>query len=88
MEESIQQSDLILTFCSQAALQSGLVKQELEMALYLDKLIIPIFEYEEDMSRSLKIKRGIKFNPAQINEMIEKLFTTLKINPTLNLLEN
>ncbi|MHA1647137.1 MAG: toll/interleukin-1 receptor domain-containing protein [Promethearchaeota archaeon] len=54
MEESITASDVILIVCTEASNDSGPVQQETDMAVYLNKRIVPIFQDINDVRLNLQ----------------------------------
>jgi len=76
MEESIKLSDRVICICTKNSIDSGPVRQELEMAVYLNKTIIPIFQNIEDVTLSLRTKRGVKFDE-DFQSFLEQLYFIL-----------
>ncbi|MBD3351852.1 MAG: TIR domain-containing protein [Candidatus Lokiarchaeota archaeon] len=88
MEEKVEISDVILTFCSKNSNDSGPVQEELEMALYLGKTIVPIFKDVDDLSLSLKIKRGVEYHSNDFDGFMQDLMLILsKSEKSTNLTE-
>jgi len=77
MEESIRSSDRVVCICSENSKDSGPVRQELEMAVYLNKTIIPVFQNIADVTLSLKPKRGVKFERNYFSNFLEQLYFVL-----------
>ncbi len=62
MEECISICDVLIAVSSGTALQSKAVEQEIDLALYQQKRIIPLFDSIENVRPLLKIKTGVKFD--------------------------
>ncbi|QEE16811.1 TIR domain-containing protein [Promethearchaeum syntrophicum] len=74
MEESITVSDVILIVCTEASNESGPVQQETDMAVYLNKRIVPIFQDINDVRLSLRPKRGVKYYTDDFDSFFKELF--------------
>lgn len=74
MEESIKNSDCIIAISSQNSKYSGPVDQEIEMAVYLGKTIIPVFQDIKDVRLSLQTKRGVRYNSNHFDLFIKELY--------------
>jgi hypothetical protein len=74
MEESITVSDVILIVCTEASNDSGPVQQETDMAVYLNKRIVPIFRDINDVRISLRPKRGVKYYEDDFDLFFKELF--------------
>ena len=77
MEDSIQVSDVIIVVCSEFANDSGPVQQEIDMAVYLNKRIIPIFKDMSEVRLSLRPKRGVKFIDTNFDAFFNELLSVL-----------
>jgi len=82
MEKSIEKADIIMVFCSEISLESAPVKTELQMALYLNKNTIPVFDRIDHVPLMLKIKRGVKFNSNDFELFFNELLIVLGIKET------
>ncbi|MHA1888812.1 MAG: TIR domain-containing protein [Promethearchaeota archaeon] len=74
MEESITVSDVILILCTEVSNESGPVQQETDMAVYLNKRIVPIFQDINDVRISLRPKRGVKYFDDDFDSFFKELF--------------
>ncbi|MBD3353907.1 MAG: TIR domain-containing protein [Candidatus Lokiarchaeota archaeon] len=77
MQDSIQNSDVILNFCSAAALKSGPVEQEMEMGVMLKRIFVPVYDKLVNVPLILKTKRCILFAESEINRVIKEIFSVL-----------
>lgn len=77
MEDTIQICDKIIFICSENSKNSGSVKREIKMAVYLDKSMVPIFRNIDDVTLSVKPERGIKFGDNNFDDFLEKLYFIL-----------
>lgn len=77
MEECIQICDKIIFFCSENTKNSASVREELEMATFSHKNMIPVFRDLEDVSLILRPKKGTKFEDNDFQGFLEKLFFNL-----------
>ncbi len=77
MEESITVSDKILIVCTEASNDSGPVQQETDMAVYLGKRIVPIFQDINDVRISLRPKRGVKYYKDDFDSFFSDLFMVI-----------
>ena len=77
MEESITVSNVILIVCTEASNESGPVQQETDMAVYLGKRIVPIFQDINDVRISLRPKRGVKYYDDDFDSFFNDLFMVI-----------
>lgn len=77
MEETIQICDKVVFICSEDSKRSVPVRNEIEMAIYLNKSLVPIFKNIDDVTLSLKPHRGLEFDEENFQDYLEKLYTIL-----------
>lgn len=77
MEETIQICDKAVFICSEDSKRSVPVRKEIEMAVYLDKSLVPIFKNIDDVTLSLKPHRGLEFDEENFQDSLEKLYIIL-----------
>ena len=77
MERAIHISDIFIVFCTKTSMNSKPVNQEIDMAVYLGKRIIPVFEKFKDVRLSLQPKRGVKFKDENFAGFISELYTII-----------
>lgn len=77
MEKSITKSDVVIVVSSHHSTNSVPVNQEIDMAVYLGKIIIPIFKNIDDVRLSLRPKRGVKFNDKEFKKGMEELMSII-----------
>ena len=61
-------------FASEAALKSEPVKKELELAIYRNKRIIPVFEDIQDVRPILRHIKGVNIKDKTIAEIVDTLY--------------
>ena len=74
MEESVNECDVFLLFCSKNALHSDPMRTEWETAQYLKKKIIPIFTSTDHVPTLLKRLRGIRFRANDLRGTLDELY--------------
>ncbi|MFX1293988.1 MAG: TIR domain-containing protein [Promethearchaeota archaeon] len=77
IEESIKKSDVIIVISSEKARYTESVTQEIEMAISLEKKIIPIFQDINEVRLNLRKERGIKYNQNRFNMFFKELYHIL-----------
>jgi len=77
MENSIQDCEKIIFVCSENTKDSASIQQELEMATYSHKSMIPVFRDLEDVTLILRPKKGIRFEDINFQGFLEKLYFNL-----------
>ncbi|MFX0092637.1 MAG: TIR domain-containing protein, partial [Candidatus Hodarchaeota archaeon] len=81
MDEKIAISDIYVHFCSPAASVSEPMTQELNMAIYQNKLIIPVFTDTSDIPILLKTKKGIEASNKTPEDIVNDLHQFINIKP-------
>ncbi len=77
MEKAIKKSHTILVISSYAANESGPVAQEIDMAVYQKKNLLPIFINIEEVRDILKPKRGLKYDDTNFSKFITDLYNLI-----------
>jgi hypothetical protein len=78
MNENIPQSDVVLVFCSKNSQRSRTMVEELNATMRYQIEIIPVYIDKQTIPISLKIKRGLEFDPKNIQATLQQL--RLRIN--------
>lgn len=80
MQDSIQKSSIILSFCSKKALESGPVEQEMEMGVMLNRKFIPIYDELRNVPLILRPKRCIEFRPDEPKQIKNEIIAVLGLS--------
>jgi len=77
MEETIEICDKVVFICSEDSKRSVPVRKEIEMAIYLNKSLVPVFKNIGDVTLSLKPHRGLEIDEENFQDSLEKLYIIL-----------
>ncbi|MBD3351611.1 MAG: TIR domain-containing protein [Candidatus Lokiarchaeota archaeon] len=77
MKDRIKKSDIVLFFCSENALQSRPVLQEIDYTEAYDKNPIPIYEDRQFIPEEIKSRRGLEFDDTHLRQFLDRLLMSL-----------
>ena len=88
MEFGITNCDVFLAMSTKAFFNSAPVNQEIDLAIYSNKKMIPVFENIKDVRPLLRPKTGVKFNSSKFQDFVANLLFILtneqKKNPQVS----
>ncbi len=80
MEFGITHCDVFLAISTKASYNSAPVNQEIDLAIYSNKKMIPVFKNIKDVRPLLRPKTGVKFTSSKFQDFLSNLFFILTGN--------
>jgi hypothetical protein len=78
MNESLEQAQFVLLFCTQRSKNSRFVEMEWGAAIASGKPIIPIFQNPDDIPTLLKASTGVQYTPEDFESFLNDLYKTIQ----------